>query len=334
MTVDLALADTAGALDKKALRRALGTFVTGVTIVTTTDEMGRPRGLTVNSFTSVSLDPPLVLVCIAKTSGSFDAFQRSSGFAINVLCEDQRSISDLFATKSPDKFDHVDWVPGLAGAPRILGSISTLECAAHERVVAGDHIILIGRVIGFEITPRRPLVYGQGGYISLAVQQAAIAKSPGRKLVVSCIVEQNGKVLMLPGENGRWMLPGAALTGGGSGDLVSLKDALRRAGAKVEITFLYSVFENASDDTVNIVYRGTLVEKAETASDVRFFDAEDMPWSALYPPPANGMLMRYFHERALDQFGIYTDIDGEARVARLTHLPRSWDSYASEFKDG
>src|ERR1700754_1916090 len=93
--------------DARAFRRALGNFVTGVTIVTTIDAVGRPRGLTVNSFTSVSLSPPLVLACIANTAASYEVFRQSKAFAINILSEDQRSISDLFASKAEDKFDHV-----------------------------------------------------------------------------------------------------------------------------------------------------------------------------------------------------------------------------------
>src|SRR5690606_25214076 len=159
--------------DQQTLRRALGNFVTGVTIVTTLDELRRPRGLTANSFTSASLEPPLALVCIPSGADSCAAFRECQGFTINVLSEDQRATSDLFATKSPDKFAHVNWIAGTTGAPRILGSLAILDCRIHERIDAGDHLVLIGRVEALDTTAQRPLVYGQGGYISLSVQQAA-----------------------------------------------------------------------------------------------------------------------------------------------------------------
>jgi flavin reductase (DIM6/NTAB) family NADH-FMN oxidoreductase RutF len=155
-------------IDSREFCRALGNFVTGVTIVATLDDVDRPRGLTVNSFTSVSLDPPLILVCIATVASSRAAFQRCHGFTVNVLSEEQRPSADMFASKTPDKFDHVLWTPGIGGAPRILGSLAVFDCQIHERVEAGDHLILIGRVVAVDKRSGRPLIYGQGGYISSA----------------------------------------------------------------------------------------------------------------------------------------------------------------------
>lgn len=321
-------------IDTRALRRALGSFVTGVTIVTTMDEIGRPRGLTANSFTSVSLEPPLVLVCIAHTAASCEAFQRCHGFAINVLHEEQRSIAELFASKSPEKFDHVGWGVGAAGAPRLDGSLAVFECQVYDRRPAGDHLIIIGRVVNFETATRRPLVYGQGAYISVSVQQAAVARPSGRVVTVDCIADYDGRVLLVQGKDDAWKLPGAVLAGSGSGELVSLKDALHRLGAKAEITFLYSVFETAADDSVVIVYRGTLAEPIEESEAIRLFAEHEVPWHALKPQQCVGMLRRFFRERALDQFGIYTDIVGEPRVAQLNQArPVSWETYVSKFKD-
>src|SRR5215475_7686332 len=104
-------------LDPLELRRAFGCFVTGVTVVTAIDEERRPRGFTANSFTSVSLDPPLVLVCIARSAGSFPLFACTAHFAINILSEQQRPISSRFASKQADKFADVAWHPGESGSP-------------------------------------------------------------------------------------------------------------------------------------------------------------------------------------------------------------------------
>jgi hypothetical protein len=118
------MANERAILDGLALRRTLGNFVTGITIVMTVDEVGRPRGLTITlSPPSLSI-PPLVLVCIGDTTGCFEAFQRCHSFSVNLLHDEQHRASDIFATKTPDKFDCVDWNPGLGGAPRIRGSLA------------------------------------------------------------------------------------------------------------------------------------------------------------------------------------------------------------------
>jgi flavin reductase (DIM6/NTAB) family NADH-FMN oxidoreductase RutF len=150
-----------------ALRRTLGTFVTGVTIVTTIGDDEAPWGLTANSFTSVSLDPPLVLVCIARTAGSCPAFLAARGFAVNILSDAQQALSARFASKRPDKFAGVSYRFGATGAPIIEGSLAWLDCAVRQRIEAGDHIILIGEVLAFERSARRPLAYCQGSYLPL-----------------------------------------------------------------------------------------------------------------------------------------------------------------------
>jgi flavin reductase (DIM6/NTAB) family NADH-FMN oxidoreductase RutF len=321
------------AMDRLSLRCALGNFVTGVTVVTTMDELGRPRGLTANSFTSVSLDPPLVLVCIAATAASCGAFERCTGFTVNVLHEEQQTVAEIFASKSPDKFDRASWSEGATGAPRILGSLAIFDCQVHQRLPAGDHLILIGRVLEFDTAARRPLVFGQGSYISLSVQQAAVAQPSGRTVTVSCITDQQGRILLMRSGDGSWTLPGAVLAGSGSGELSSLKDALERIGAKVEITFLYSVFDDA-DNGVMIVYRGTLAEAVEETETVRLFPEADVPWDALRPVQCRGMLRRFFRERAIDHFGIYSDVVGEPGVARLKQdRPSSWGDYVSQLME-
>jgi len=155
--------------DPETLRRALGSFVTGVTVVTTRDAVGAPHGFTANSFTSVSLDPPLVLVCVGYEVERMDAYRRCRGFAINVLDASQRALSDRFATKRPDRFDGVRWRPGTHGAPILEGGIAALECAPWQRIEAGDHMILIGRVLRCEdADDRRPLAYWRGNYRRLS----------------------------------------------------------------------------------------------------------------------------------------------------------------------
>lgn len=153
------------AMDKVALRRALGAFATGVTIVTTrAAETDEPVGFTANSFTSVSLEPPLLLVCLAHTAASYRAFSEATSFAVNVLAAEQQATAMLFATSGADKFGATAWHFGQMGAPLIEGCLARFDCAMHQRVTAGDHDILMGRVIGFSHHQGQALLYHGGAY--------------------------------------------------------------------------------------------------------------------------------------------------------------------------
>jgi flavin reductase (DIM6/NTAB) family NADH-FMN oxidoreductase RutF len=152
---------------RDTLRTAFGTFVTGVTIITTLDENGRRCGLTANSFTSVSLDPPLLLVCVAKSCGSYDVLSASDNFAVNVLHDGQRGIAARFAARSSDKFDKIVPEQHHTGAPILPDVLTWFDCSVHERFDAGDHMILVGRVEAFASRQGEPLVYGRGQYRAL-----------------------------------------------------------------------------------------------------------------------------------------------------------------------
>ena len=131
---------------RKELRQAFGAFATGVTVVTTLTPDGEPIGFTANSFTSVSLDPPLLLVCIAKSSTNLQSFSHCEHFAINVLSETQKDVSARFASRVEDRFADTLWQRGSAGTPLIDGAVAWFECSTDNLVDAGDHLILIGRV--------------------------------------------------------------------------------------------------------------------------------------------------------------------------------------------
>lgn len=151
--------------DARTLREALGCFATGVTIVTALAEDGTPIGLTANSFTSVSLDPPLLLVCIANSAGSAPALAAAARFVVNVLQIGQQPASNRFAGKGEDRFAVTEWAPGENGAPVLAGSLSAFECARHAVHEGGDHFILVGRVTRAIFEPRRdPLLYFRGKY--------------------------------------------------------------------------------------------------------------------------------------------------------------------------
>ena len=151
------------ALDSRAFRRALGQFATGVTIVTTADG-GPPVGLTVNSFASVSLEPPLVLCSIVRTSRSFAAFERAGHLAINVMASDQVELANNFAGPKADKFEGVAWDAGLGGAPLLAGVAASFECRIDARVEGGDHVILVCEVLHYARHARPLLLYASGRF--------------------------------------------------------------------------------------------------------------------------------------------------------------------------
>lgn len=151
--------------DAKELRRVLGAFVTGVTVVTTIDVEGRSWGLTANSFSSVSLDPPLVLWSQSIRAPSHAAFAGAGRFAINILAEDQIELSNRFATSGIDKFGGVEVDAGQGGVPLLRGCSAWLECTVESMIPGGDHVIFVGEVRNFRRNERRPLVFGGGQYL-------------------------------------------------------------------------------------------------------------------------------------------------------------------------
>ena len=151
--------------DPRTLRAALGCFATGVTIVTCLNRSGKPVGLTANSFTSLSLDPPLLLVCVAKAASSAEALTAASHFAVNVLQTGQQPASIRFAAKDEDRFGGTPWSPGEYGPPILPESLGVFECAAHAVHEGGDHHIVVGEVLRASFDPALdPLLYFRGRY--------------------------------------------------------------------------------------------------------------------------------------------------------------------------
>lgn len=149
---------------REALKAFNRQFITGVTVVTTKDEEGRPRGLAVNSFNSVSLDPPLVLVCVQKTSSTYPAMFRAKHIGINIVSRDQRETLGVFASKAQDKFDQVSWHEGEHGSPLIDGSSASIEVEVKERFQALTHTVFIGRVRSAEAGEDSPMIYQAGKF--------------------------------------------------------------------------------------------------------------------------------------------------------------------------
>jgi flavin reductase (DIM6/NTAB) family NADH-FMN oxidoreductase RutF len=145
-------------------RSALSRFASGVTVVTTKDGSGRLFGITVSAFCSVSLDPPLVLICIEKTAGSHHAFEQSGRFTVNILSSNEPGVSEHFASLIEDKFAGVEHAVDEHGVPILQGSLATLQCKLFKSLDGGDHSIFLGEVEHVIVRDADPLIYYKGGY--------------------------------------------------------------------------------------------------------------------------------------------------------------------------
>ncbi|PYT18600.1 MAG: hypothetical protein DMG59_03610 [Acidobacteria bacterium] len=149
------------------LRRACALFATGVAVLTTRASDGTPHGLTINSFSSLSLEPPLVIVAIDRACSIVEMFAPGGQFAVNILREEQRDLSVRFSALPEGRFSGVPWRPGITGAPVIDGVLGTIECRIMQVLETGDHRLLIGEVVDAMIAEGRPLVFFASGYTGL-----------------------------------------------------------------------------------------------------------------------------------------------------------------------
>src|SRR5215204_4517136 len=155
------------AIDPRELRNVMGHFATGVTIITTKDIFGKPFGLTANAFSSLSLDPPLVLICVDKKVDCYACFDQSKVFVVNILSEGQDQLSTRFATKGIEKFEGVAVRQGTLGVPLLEGAVAHIECTLTSAYEGGDHTIYVGEIQSVAASGDRPLLFFKGKYSRL-----------------------------------------------------------------------------------------------------------------------------------------------------------------------
>jgi len=301
-------------MDLRELRNAFGTFMTGVTVVTTREAGGTPRGFTANSFTSVSLDPPMLSICIGKSADSIDIFSTTDGFAINVLSERQVETSGLFASKRADKFDITTWQEGPLGHPVLEGVCAWFDCEIGQKIDAGDHIVLIGNVKGFDYNDQNGLGYVRGGYVTLGLEQAAVtaAGNPG-SVVVGAVVECNGKLLLVRNpETGR-LQPVSSGLDHHRGSTARLKAHLDQLNIGASIQSLFAVFESEGIDRQYIYYRARADHEGDGG---HFYSADQIPWDEVESKAIKTMLKRYLEESHSQRYGVYFGSESTGTVQR------------------
>jgi flavin reductase (DIM6/NTAB) family NADH-FMN oxidoreductase RutF len=297
--------------DPRALRDAFGAFLTGVTVVTTFNEDGAPIGFTANSFASVSLDPPLLLVCLAKTSRNFAALTGARGFGINILSEDQKDVSNTFARPVEDRFAAVAWRKGPFGSP-VFGDVAAwFDCSMHENIDAGDHVILIGRIEGFENSGKTGLGYARGGYFTPALAEKSLLANADGSLLLGAVAERDGEILLIDDGKGGWTLPFVRKAEGEGMEALE-QHVAATVGPALSTGLLYSVYEDTKADRQHVVYRAIL--GAGNIRTGRLFPVQAPPLGEIADNAVRELVKRYALESTLGNFGIYFGNQDKGRV--------------------
>ena len=301
------------------LRQALGSFPTGVTVVSCLDKNNNPLGFTANSFTSVSLDPQLISICIDKESFNIDTFSITEHFAVSILSESQQSISTTFATPNEERFKDIDWRSEDTGSPIISNAVAWFDCKTEQVVDAGDHLILIGKIISFDSSPKTPLMYLRGNYVNLGLEQKMLLamENENTEIIVGAIIEWRKKVFLLKNKNnGSLYFPSASRLGHIE-DKQSLLGVLKNLNISINEHYLFSVFEKAEDKTSLIYYRAQAKEEVAALKD-SFYDFDAIPFDKLTDEASRIMLKRYIKERELNAFGIFVGKESEGKVEAIS----------------
>lgn len=301
------------------LRQALGSFPTGVTVVSCLDKNKNPLGFTANSFTSVSLDPQLISICIDKESFNIDSFSITKHFAVSVLSEGQQSISTTFATPNEDRFQNVEWRTEDTGSPIIENAVAWFDCNTRQVIDAGDHLIIIGEIIAFDSSPKTPLMYLRGNYVNLGLEQKMLLamENENTKIVVGAIIEWHKKVFLLKDKTNNSLYFPSASRLGHIDDNDSLLGILKNLKISINEHYLFSVFEKAEDKTSLIYYRAQVKEALEDMDDY-FYPFDDIPFDKLSDEASRIMLKRYIKERELNAFGIFVGKESEGKVEAIS----------------
>ena len=300
----------------RQLRDAFGAFMTGVTVVTTHDGDGNPIGFTANSFSSVSLDPPLLLISIARTSRSYETMIKAPGFAVNVLSEGQQEVSNTFARPVRDRFATVNWRVGPNGAPILEDVSAWFDCTTHQIIEAGDHAILIGRVEAFEASTAAGLGYCRGAYFTPAAQGAAVVGA-GPAVVVSALLERNDEVVLVDDGAGGLTLPQRRV--GKDGARAALNALISDLGIEAAPGFIYSVIEDEGLQFQHIAF----LCPATTGQTERgyFTPLSDEILQAVSDPAMRAMLEQLAADQKLGNYGIYFGTQGADQSRPITLKP-------------
>ncbi|HAF2130767.1 TPA: flavin reductase family protein [Salmonella enterica] len=299
---------------RRQLRDAFGAFMTGVTVVTSRDKNDEPIGFTANSFSSVSLEPAMLLVSIDKRSTNFSNFTECAWFAVNILSEQQKETSSIFAQKTEDRFGLINWHASDNGTPLIDDCSAWFDCALHQVIDAGDHAILLGRVEGFDSAGTAGLGYYRGAYFTPYHNAEVLINR--LSVEVSALIEFNGQVVMVQhGDNYR--LPTRCVTKGSVND--TLKALMAELGIHGNPGFVYSVYEDRQNNKQHIVLLCVLPTEPEsdrpTLQHAQWYDSEKLSALPVSDSALKSLITRFVRESAVGNYSIYygDELSGSVR---------------------
>jgi len=299
-------------LDTRVLRNAFGSFMTGVTVITTRDANDTPLGFTANSFSSVSLDPPLLLFCPGKFLSSYKAFATFEHFAVNVLAEGQEDVSNTFASYNGDRFARVPHQLDANAMPLIDGATAQFSCTTLDVLDAGDHCVLIGRVDTFQHQDKAGLGYAGGKYFSLGLERQ-VADTADKQAVCGALIEVDGKILLEQVSEG--FQPPHIRTTGRSNLRKTLHQALDDKGISVSLGAAYSVFDDATTH-----YSYILATASKLPQDNPFFavPAQELSTLTYTTQPIADLMQRYAVEAETRDFALYLGDDRQGETHALS----------------
>ncbi len=285
------------------LRRAFSRFPTGVTVVTTRGRDGQNYGFTANSFTSVSLTPPLVLICPGQQLSSKTHFDEAEYFAINILAEGQEEISTHFATFKGDRFADMDWVEDAWRSPLIMGAAAQFSCRVYARHDAGDHQILVGEVLDFKSSELRGLGFIGGHYFNLGLErQAAIQEGKQRFAGVileanGCVYLPDGKMPIVPYENDARL---------------ALNEALEKEGLSAKLGAVYSLYYSDDGASHYSIYLSRI--DGDYRHDERFVAVDEIENLQVQNKAQQAILARFCKEYEHRNFGLYIGEESHGKI--------------------
>ncbi|KOC90283.1 flavin reductase family protein [Winslowiella iniecta] len=298
---------------RRQLRDAFGAFMTGVTVVTTNDRHGNPIGFTANSFSSVSLDPALLLVSIDKRSANFDNFTGCKHFAINILAEQQKETSNIFAQKIEDRFALINWRKAASGVPLIDDSSAWFDCAMHQVIDAGDHAILIGQVGEFESCGTAGLGYYRGAYFTPYQNAESLISSPN--VVVSALIEFDGQALMV-NKDGGYSLPSRHVSKSSVSETLAL--LINDLHIAASPGFVYSIYEDRHKNQQHIVF----LCAQPTGSDLspppvhqaQWYNLNNLSELPIADSALKSLMNRFVRENAVGNYALYYGDDCQGSI--------------------
>ncbi len=288
-------------LDPRALRDAFGRFMTGVTVVTALDADGKPVGFTANSFASVSLDPPLLLVCPGKFLSSYNTFAACERFCVSILGEGQEDVANTFAGYKGDRFAKVSHRLDPHGVPFVEGAIARFSCRTHKSFPVGDHSVLIGEVTAFEQEGTGGLGYAGGRFFSLGLERRERSPSAASN-VAGALVHIAGQMLLERTSDG-YRLPDCVIP-----DKTSLRQTLAghlaSQGVTARLGVVYSVFDDPGKDAH---YAYLLAEAVDLSKDcgLELVPIFDLPRIDYECEAQASMLTRFADETACGAYALY-----------------------------